>query len=85
MRTKDLPMYILGGLITLCFFIVLYLLIINPIPIDNRDVLYLIIGALIGFEGAIVNYYYGSSKGSADKNDLIKKTEPEPPTPPIKP
>jgi hypothetical protein len=77
MKAKDLAMYILGALITVCFFVVLYLLILNPTPPDNKDVLYLIIGALIGFEGAIVNYFYGSSKGSSDKNELLNNKKLE--------
>jgi len=70
---KDVFMYVLGGLISICFFFVLYLLIFHPMPTENKDVLYLIIGALIGFEGAVVSYFYGSSKGSADKNEMLNQ------------
>jgi len=73
MKTKDVIMYVLGGLITLCFFFVLYLLIFHPMPQENKDVLYLAIGALIGFEGAVVNYFYGSSAGSATKTEMLGK------------
>lgn len=68
---KDIAMYILGALVTLCFFAVLALLIFKPMPTENKDVLYLAIGALIGFEGAIVSYFYGSSAGSAKKDETI--------------
>lgn len=70
---KDIFMYVLGAVIIICFFIVLWLLVFNPMPVDNKDVLYLIIGALIGFAGSVVNYFYGSSSGSATKTEMLKK------------
>jgi drug/metabolite transporter (DMT)-like permease len=73
MKIKDLIMYILAALITACFFTVLYLLIYKPMPQENKDVLYLAIGALIGFMGTIVTYFFGSSKGSAEKTKLLEK------------
>ena len=66
-------MYVLGGLVVFSFFTLLGLLIFQPIPETNNDVLYLAIGADIGFAGAVINYFYGSSKGSADKSDMINK------------
>jgi hypothetical protein len=69
---KDIFMYGLGALISICFFVVLYLLIFKPIPAENRDVFYLILGALIGLESTIVNYFYGSSRGSSEKSEIIK-------------
>ena len=70
-------MLILGAVISICFFVVLAFLIFKPMPSENKDVLYLAIGALIGFEGAIVNYFYGSSAGSAAKTEIIKKQQEE--------
>ena len=64
-------MYILGGLITICFFVVLSLLIFVELPQGNKDLLNIILGALIGFEGAVVTYFYGSSAGSAKKDETI--------------
>jgi hypothetical protein len=71
MTTKDIAMYVLGAVVTFCFFTVLTLLIFKPMPQENKDVLYLAIGALIGFEGAVVQYFYGSSAGSAKKDETI--------------
>ena len=68
---KDRFMFILGAIIMICFFVVLGLLIFHGMPENNKDVLYLIIGALIGFAGSVVNYFYGSSKGSSDKSEML--------------
>jgi lipopolysaccharide export LptBFGC system permease protein LptF len=73
MKIKDYAMYILGTLITLCFFFILALLVFRPVPEENNNVLYLIIGALIGYMGSIVTYFFGSSAGSAEKSEIISK------------
>jgi hypothetical protein len=74
-KAKDIFMYALGALISICFFVVLALLIFKPIPSENRDVFYLILGSLIGLESTIVNYFYGSSRGSAEKSELLKNSQ----------
>ena len=75
MKTKDLLMYVLGGLITLGFFALLALLIFNPAPIENKDLLNITIGSLLTAFATVVSYFYGSSKGSADKNELLNKKQ----------
>jgi heme O synthase-like polyprenyltransferase len=73
---KDYFQYALGAIIIAGFFILLYLLIKTEIPAKNTDVLNLVIGALIGSFSTIVGYFYGSSKGSSEKTELLnKKTE----------
>ena len=71
MKKTDLFMYILGGMIVICFFIILGMLVKIQIPVDNKDLLNITLGALIGAFSMIVSYFYGSSKGSADKSDTI--------------
>jgi len=87
MKSKEIFMYGLGALITLSFFGLLALLIFQGIPENNKDILNITIGSLISAFTAIVSYFYGSSKGSADKNETISQalsnssspiTEPKP-------
>ena len=73
MKTKELLMYILGGLVVFGFFGLLALLVFNPAPIDNQDLLNITIGSLIAAFATVVNYFYGSSKGSSDKNEMFKQ------------
>lgn len=75
MKGKDLFQYALGGLIVAGFFTLLYLLISSEIPEPNKDLLSLVVGALIGSFSTIVGYFYGSSKGSAEKDKLISKQD----------
>jgi len=73
MKTKNLFMYILGVIITVGFFLLLYFLIFQAMPAENQRLLDVTIGALIGSFTTVVGYFYGSSKGSADKTDIIAK------------
>ena len=73
MEKKNVFQYALGALICIGFFVLLYILIWTEIPQANRDVLNLVVGALIGSFASVVGYFYGSSKGSADKNDMLKR------------
>jgi len=70
MKTKEIFMYSLGALIIIGFFMVLVYMI-NSGQFKNE--LGIILGALVGAFGTVVGYFYGSSKGSSDKNELIKK------------
>ena len=68
MKTKEVAMYILGGIITLGFFAVMVLLIISG---KSEGTLNLLIGAVITAFATVVGYFFGSSKGSADKNEML--------------
>jgi len=73
MKTKDIFMYGLGALIVCGFFGVVILLMFIRMPEPNEKVLYMVLGGLIVQFGNVVTYFYGSSKGSADKNEMLKK------------
>ena len=79
---KDYFMYALGGLITIGFFILLYFLIFEEISENNKEILNLTIGALIGAFSMVVSYFYGSSKGSSDKNEVLLNGNGNKPTTP---
>jgi len=69
-QVKEIYMYALGALIALGFFVVMIYLIYSG-KYDNAVML--IIGALIGAFSTVVGYFFGSSKGSADKTELLSK------------
>lgn len=77
MKTRDILMYILGGLIVIAFFATVYLLIYQVVPLDNKDILLIVIGALVAKFGDVVGYFYGSSRGSADKTDIMANGKKE--------
>ena len=72
-KLKEMYMYLLGAFIVGGFFVLLYFLVYQSIPSENKDILNIVVGALIGSFTTVVGYFYGSSKGSSDKNELLKK------------
>jgi uncharacterized BrkB/YihY/UPF0761 family membrane protein len=70
---KDLFQYVLGALIVLGFFVLMVVLVYKTIPTENKDLLNLVVGALIGSFATIVGYFYGSSKGSQEKTEILAK------------
>lgn len=72
MKNKDIFQYLLGAIIVIGFFALLIVLAYSGVPEQNKDLLNLVVGALIGSFATVVGYFYGSSKGSAEKNELFK-------------
>lgn len=50
-----------------------YALVNIPIPENNKEALYILIGIISSTVSMIANYYFGSSKGSQAKDDVISK------------
>jgi hypothetical protein len=73
MKAKEIFQYILGALIVIGFFALLILLVLAQVPTENKDLLNLVVGSLIGVFTSVVGYYYGSSMGSAKKDEIIRK------------
>ncbi len=69
---KQIFQYVLAAVIAGALVVVIILLINNTIPTDNKDVLLVVIGVLASAFTAVVSYFFGSSKGSAEKNEMIK-------------
>ena len=72
MKDKRIAIIILGIVITLAFFGLLALLVFKGIPEQNGELLYLAVGALIAGFSTVINYFFGSSAGSAEKTEMLK-------------
>ena len=64
-------MYALGALVVIAFFVLILALVRVEIPLPNEKILYLVVGALVGSFNQVTNFFFGSSKGSKDKTDLL--------------
>lgn len=58
-------------IVTFGFFIMLVVLSIHNIPEQSSNIVYMLIGALSAGWTSIISYYFGSSKGSKEK-DMFK-------------
>lgn len=68
------PMYVIALVIFIGFFIVLGCLFKIPLIMANKDIIVYTVGGLQTAFITVVAYFFGSSKGSSDKNDILSKT-----------
>ncbi len=67
---------ILAVMVTLGFFGILIGMLLGVLKSAENQALLIMLGALGAAWGAIVNYYFGSSAGSADKTNLLAQAQP---------
>jgi hypothetical protein len=74
-KTGDLTPRILAVVYTIGFFFLMGWILWKGIPAGNgtKEVVLILIGAIAAAVTQILNYYFGSSKGSSDKNSLLAK------------
>jgi uncharacterized membrane protein len=74
-KVKEVYMYALGALIALGLFVIIYFLIKIAAPIENKDALLILLGVIAASFNNVVGYFFGSSKGSADKTEMLGKSK----------
>ena len=72
MLAKVAP-YVLDFIIVAGTFGFGYLLFYIGIPSENKDIMNMMFGTLIGLSVTIVNYHRGSSEGSSAKQSMLDK------------
>ena len=75
---RDINLYALAWVNVVGFFAILVLLATCPLPVGVSEILLILVGTLVAKYGSIVDYFFGSSKSSADKTTLLtakKSTE----------
>jgi len=73
---SDVNLYVLAWTIVIGFFILVSILIFIPLPTDSNGVIFLLFGTLSAGFGSVMGYFFGSSKSSSDKTDMIYKSTP---------
>ena len=63
--------------VTIGFFGLLGLLAFHDVPTSNQNALNLMLGALGASFGGVIAYYFGSSKGSQDKDKMLWQSAPK--------
>ncbi len=69
--SRDMVRNLLGGWFAGSFIGALAALYLLPIPAENKDLIVFMLGQLSGFTGAVVAFNFGTTKGSADKTQLL--------------
>lgn len=70
---SNFPMYALAAIVCLGFFALLAILMRYPLPDGSKEAAFILVGTLGAGFSNILSYFFGSSKGSADKSDQINQ------------
>jgi len=70
-KTGDIAPTVLGGAVIIGFFAVLAYVTIYGLPTESGPVLALLIGSLATGLSQVLNFYFGSSVGSKNKDGII--------------
>jgi D-alanyl-lipoteichoic acid acyltransferase DltB (MBOAT superfamily) len=71
--SKERFMYIIGGFVIGCAVAIIALLVFYQLPETNKDIVNISLGTLLGMAVNVVGFFFGSSKSSQDKTDLMAK------------
>jgi len=67
----DVNLYVLAWVIVSGFFGLTALMFFKPVPETSSQAIYMLFGGLISGFTAVIGYFFGSSKGSADKTKIL--------------
>lgn len=69
--------FVIGMSCIIGCFAIIGILLFHPIPKANEAVIYTAVGIILGYGGAAVQFYFGSSKNESDitKVDQAKRLE----------
>lgn len=73
LRKVDLMKTVTGLCMLVVFSFLVHNLVTHELPEANREIVIHILGIIEGAVMAVVTYYYGSSKGSQEKSEQLKK------------
>ena len=72
-RTKDWLLYTLGVCVIVCAAGMVGALVRWEVPAGNRDLVHIALGSLLSMAVTVVQYFFGSSRSSADKTAALQE------------
>lgn len=72
----DLNLYILAWVVVFGFFGLVFALLNIELPKDQNGVIFMLFGSLATGFGQVLQFFFGSSKGSNEKTQLLAAAEP---------
>lgn len=64
---------LIAFLIVICSFGFLYLIAVRNVPPDNKDILQISAGLVLGVLATVTAYYFGSSKDKSDQDKALNQ------------
>ena len=63
---------VISLLMMIVIIAILTLMFTVELPDNNKDMAYLVVGGLMGSFTTVISFWFGSSKGSTDKTEILK-------------
>lgn len=76
MSTQSIVPAILTWVIVSGFTTVLAMLFLRAVPQENRDIIVYMVGQLSGFTGAVVAFWFGTTRESSKKTEMLATSIP---------
>ena len=73
---KDLNLYVLAWVVVIGFFVLCGTLMYQTIPSGQNSIILMLFGGLQSGFATVLGYFFGSSKSSADKTQLLAQAQP---------
>ncbi len=81
---REIAFYVITTFVLALNAYTLHHLFSGEMPTNNNNAIMLVIGNITTWGGMVVGYWFGSSKGSADKSETIERIN-TPDTDPVEP
>jgi len=75
---KDKHLYAIAWITILGFYVLVGFLMFKPIPKGSDQVLFILFGSISSGFGLVLGYFFGSSRSSQEKNELMSHMGPVP-------
>ena len=76
---KDVNLYVLAWTVVLGFFALCIVLMRYPLAEGSNEVVFMLFGGLVAGFSTVLQYFFGSSKSSTDKTNLLARNAHAPP------
>jgi len=76
---KDVNLYVLAWTVVLGFFALCVVLMRYELPGGSNEVVFMLFGGLVAGFSTVLQYFFGSSKSSTDKTNLLARNAHTPP------
>jgi len=70
----DINLYVLAWSIVIGFFVLIGVMMFVAIPSESNNIIYMLFGTLSAGFGSVMQYFFGSSRGSNEKTKILARS-----------
>lgn len=74
---SHLPRHLVGAVVMAICIALVVALFLFELPVGNREIALVVLGVVIGWGSAVVQFHFGSSQGSVNKTEIMTREQSE--------